>query len=157
MTHCILANDANCDQRQKDLHKLEEWQHRWQMEFIPSKCKILCIPTRQNPPKSKYTLFVTELNQVESISYLGVTVKSKLKYSQRIASISTNASKTLGLIRLNLWNCLKNVNESPYCSIVGPNLEYARASWDPHYKKDVHTLKRVQRKAARFTSRISTE
>ena len=115
-----------------------------------SKCKILCIPTRQNPPKSKYTFLVTELNQVESISYLGVTVKSNLKWSQHIASISANASKTLGLIRLNLWNCLKNVNESPYCSIVGPNLEYASASWDPHYKKDVHTLKRVQRKAARF-------
>ena len=157
MTHCILANDANCDQRQKDLHKLEEWQHRWQMQFIPSKCKILCIPTSQNPPNSKYIFFVTELNQVESNSYLGVTVKSKLKWSQHIASISTNGSKTLGLIRLNLWNCLKNMNESPYCSIVGPNLENARASWDPHYKKDVHTLKRVQRKTARFTSRISTE
>ena len=42
------------------------------------------------------------------------------------------------------------MNESPYCSIVGPKLEYASASWDPHYEKDVHTLERVRRKAARF-------
>ena len=27
---------------------------------------------------------------------------------------------------------------------------YASASWDPHYKKDISTLERVQRKAARF-------
>ena len=77
-------------------------------------------------------------------------MKSKLKRSQHIASISTNASKTLGLIRRNLWDCLKNVNESPYCSIVGPKLEYASTSWDLYYEKDVHTLERVQRKAARF-------
>ena len=53
----ILANDANWDQRQKDLPKLAEWQHRWQIEFKPSKCKILCISTKQNPSKSKYTFF----------------------------------------------------------------------------------------------------
>ena len=51
----VLANDANCDQRKEYLYKLEEWQHRWQMEFKPSKCKILCISTKQNPPKSKHT------------------------------------------------------------------------------------------------------
>ena len=32
----ILANDANYDQRQKDLPKLEERQHRWRIEFKPS-------------------------------------------------------------------------------------------------------------------------
>ena len=36
----ILANDANCDQRQEYLHKLEEWQHRWQMEFNPQSVKF---------------------------------------------------------------------------------------------------------------------
>ena len=33
---------------------------------------------------------------------------------------------------------------------VFKKLEYASASWDPHYKKDISTLERVQRKAARF-------
>ena len=98
-------------------------------------------------PKSKYTFCGTELDQVESISYLGVTVNSKLKWSQHFASISTNASKTLGLIRRNLWNCPNNVKESAHCSIVRPKLKYASASWDPHYKKDVYKLERAQRKA----------
>lgn len=36
----ILRNDANCNQLQEYLHKLEEWQRRWQMEFSPSNVKL---------------------------------------------------------------------------------------------------------------------
>ena len=56
----------------------------------------------------------------------------------------------MGLIKRNLWNCPRKVRETAYTSIVRPKLEYASASWHPHYKKDVSTLERVQRKAARF-------
>ena len=48
-----------------------------------------------------------------------------------------NVRKTLGLIRHHLWNCVKNVKESAYCSIVQTSLEYESASENPHYKKDV--------------------
>ena len=82
----------------------------------------------QNPPKSKYTFCGTELDQVQSISYQGFTVNSKLRCFQHIASISRNARKTRGLIRHNLWNCLKNVKEYAYCSFVQPKLEYVTAS-----------------------------
>ena len=33
-----------------------------------------------------------------------------------------------------------------------PILEYAGAVWDPHHKKDIEAIERVQRKAARFVS-----
>ena len=56
----------------------------------------------------------------------------------------------MGLIKRNLWNCPRKVRETAYNSIVRPKLEYASASWDPHYKKKISTLERVQRKAARF-------
>lgn len=126
------------------------------MEFIPSKCKILYISTKHDPPKSKYTFFVTELDQVESISYVGVTVNSKLKWFQHIASISTDATKNLGLTRRNLWNCPKNVKESSYFSIVGPKLEYVSASWDPHSRKTCVHYKEFKERQHVFVSRIST-
>ena len=66
--------------------------------------------------------------------------KKLLKLSEHIASISSSVSKTLGLIKRNLCNCPKNVKETAYRTTVRPKLEYASASWDPHYEKDIATL-----------------
>ena len=120
------------------------------MQFNPSKCNIICISNKQRPPQRQYFFCGSKLEQVDSASYLGITVNSKLKWSEHISSISSKASQSLGLIKRNLWNCPRKVRETAYTSIVRPKLEYASASWDPHYKKDISTLERVQRKAARF-------
>ena len=34
--------------------------------------------------------------------------------------------------------------------LVRPKLEYGCEAWDPHFNKDISSLERVQRKAARF-------
>ena len=146
----VVVGDSDCDNLQDDLNKLEIWQHEWQMQFNPSKCNIICISNKQRAPQRSYFFCGSKLEQVDSASYLGVTVNSKLKWSEHISSISSKASRSLGLIKRNLWNCPRKVRETAYTSIVRPKLEYASASWDPHYKKDISTLERVQRKAARF-------
>ena len=146
----VVVEDSDCDNLQDDLNKLEIWQNEWQMQFNPSKCNIICISNKQRPPQRQYFFCGSKLEQVDSASYLGITVNSKLKWSEHISSISSKASRSLGLIKRNLWNCPRKVRETAYTSIVRPKLEYASASWDPHYKKDISTLERVQRKAAHF-------
>ena len=146
----VVVDDSDCDNLQDDLNKLEIWQHEWQMQFNPSKCNIICISNKQRPPQRTYFFCGSKLEQVDSASYLGITVNSKLKWSEHISSISSKASRSLGLIKRNLWNCPRKVRETAYTSIVRPKLEYASASWDPHFKKDISVLERVQRKAARF-------
>ena len=146
----VVVDDSDCDNLQDDLNKLEIWQHEWQMQFNPSKCNIICISNKQRPPQRTYFFCGSKLEQVDSASYLGITVNSKLKWSEHISSISSKASRSLGLIKRNLWNCPRKVRETAYTSIVRPKLEYASASRDPHFKKDISVLERVQRKAARF-------
>ena len=146
----VVVEDTDCDNLQDDLNKLEIWQNEWQMQFNPSECNIICISNKQRPPQRSCFFCRSKLEQVDSASYLGITVNSKLKWSERISSISSKASRSLGLIKRNLWNCPTKVRETAYTSIVRPKLEYASALWDPHYKKDISTLKRFQRKAARF-------
>ena len=54
----VITSDSDCDRLQDDLHKLEQWQNLWQMEFNPSKFKILCISNKKHPPQKRYWCFV---------------------------------------------------------------------------------------------------
>ena len=90
------------------------------------------------------------LEEVQSIPYLGLTLDKKLKWSNHIQNITTNANRTLGLMRRNFWNCPREIKEITYKTIVRPKLEYASAAWDPYLKKDIAKVEKVQRKAARF-------
>jgi len=134
----------------EDLRKLKVWQSKWQMSFNPAKCKTICLSTKKVPPQRKYVFCGAELEQVDSISYLRVILNDNLKWSNYVSSISGKASKVLGMIKRNLWNCSKKVKETAYTAIVRPKLEYACAAWDPYLQRDINSLERVQRKAARF-------
>ena len=95
------------------------------MEFNPQKYKIIGISTKTDPPQKTYVFCGVTLQQVESIPYLGVTLNNKLKWSQHISSISNKASKVLGMVKRNLWNCPLTVRETAYTALVRPKLEYA--------------------------------
>ena len=54
------------------------------------------------------------------------------------------------MLRRILWSCKSLDKEVAYKSLIPPHLEYACAVWDPYHLKDIHELKMVQRRAARF-------
>ena len=127
------------------------------MQFNPSKCNIICISNEQSPPQRSYFFCRSKHEQVDSASYLGITVTRKLKWSEHISSISRKASRSLGLIKRNLWNCPRKVRETAYTSIFRPKLEYASASWDPHYKKISQPLREFREKLLVFAFKTSTK
>ena len=92
----------NGDQLQDDLRKLEGWQSKWQMSFNPAKCKTICLSTKKVPPQRKYVCCEAELEQVDSISYLGVILNDNLKWSNHVSSISGKVSKVLDMKPLEL-------------------------------------------------------
>lgn len=102
------------------------------------------------PPVKKYTFGGVELEQVEDIIYLGITSTNNLKWDKHLTTVSSKVSKALGIVRRNLYHCLRSVRETAYKTLVRPTLEYGSAAWDPYYEKDIQKLERVQRKAARF-------
>ena len=50
------------------------------------------------------------------------------------------------------WSCPGSVKETAYTTMVRQKLEYGCEALDPNFKKDISSLERVQRKAARFCS-----
>ena len=101
---------------------------------------------------ASYTLEGTDLENVESIKYLGVTITSDLRWNTHVSNVCTKANRTLGFLRRNLYSCPQEVTEAAYKGLVRPVLDYGSLVWDLPGVVLQEELERVQKCAARFVS-----
>ena len=94
----------------------------------------------------------TNLENVESIKYLGVTITSDLRWNTHVSNVCTKANRTLGFLRRNLYSCPKEVKEAAYKGLVHPVLDYGCSVWDPQGIVLQEKLESVQKRAARFVT-----
>ena len=69
-----------------------------------------------------------------------------------VSNIGTEANRTLGFLRRNLYSCPQEVKETAYKGLVRPVLEYSGSVWDPSGVGLQNELEKVQNRAARFVS-----
>ena len=62
------------------------------------------------------------------------------------------ASRTLGFLRRNLYQCRQDVKEAAYRGLVRPVLEYGGCVWDPQGMVLQQEIEKVQNRAARFVT-----
>ena len=120
------------------------------MRFQPVKCNMMQL-TRKRIKKmnASYTSEGTDLENVESIKYLGVTITSDLRWNTHV---STKANRTLGFLRRNIYSCPQEVKEAAYKGLVRPVLDYGSSVWDPPGVVLEEELESVQKRAARFVT-----
>ena len=136
---------------QNDLDKLQEWEHNWQMCFNPDKCEVLSVTNKlKNVIPPNYFIHGHKLNVVDKAKYLGVSISSKLSWTDHINSITSKANKTRGFLQRNLRGAPKALKSKAYFTFVRPTIEYASTVWDPHQKTLIDKVEMVQRKAARW-------
>ena len=150
LVYRTVSSAADSDALQADLDQLSKWQQVWQMQFNPSKCYVMHISNARNQRYSEYTLCGHTLETVKSHPYLGVHLQSDLGWETHIGHVTSRASRMLGVVRRNLYNCPESLKETAYFSLVRPHLEYASVVWDPYLKKHVMAIEKIQRSAARF-------
>ena len=98
----------DCEILQRNINRLVEWAVSNGMRFQPAKCNIMRLSRKQNNIDFKYTLKgTTELEQLDSIKYLGVNITSNLHWGKH--AICNKAYKILGLLRRNLSSCPREV------------------------------------------------
>ena len=151
---CLIYNtiksSADEQQLQEDLNKMVVWAQTWGMRFNPSKCKTMRITRRRNPDPTTYTMMGVDLEKTNNIQYLGVQFQHDLRWNKQTEFATSKATRVLNFIRRNLYHCAPSVKEKLYLTLVRPHLEYAAASWDPYTKKNIDSIERVQKRAARF-------
>ena len=70
-----------------------------------------------------------------------------------INNITARANRTLGFLKRNLRGCKSTAWARAYEAVVRLTLEYAASIWDPHNIGKIDQLEKIQRRAARFTTR----
>ena len=138
---------------QRDIDRLGSWARKWGMRFQPVKCNMMQL-TRKRIKKihASYTLEGTNLENVESIKYLGVTITNNLRWNTHVSNVYTEANRTLGFLRRNLYSCPQEVKEAAYKGLVRPVLDYGSSVWDPPGVVLQEELESVQKRAARFVT-----
>ena len=148
---------------QRDIDRLRCWARKWGMRFQPVKCNMVQL-TRKRIKKihASYTLQGTDLENIENIKYLGVTITIDLRWNTHVSNVCTKANRALGFLRQNLhscpqdlWipetnlhSCPQEVKEAAYKGLVRPVLEYGSSVWDLPGVVLQEELESVQRQSA---------
>ena len=128
LIHFYLKDEEDKIKLQRAIDRLDSWARKWGMRFQPVKCNMMPL-TRKRIKKShaSYTLERTDLENVESIKYLGVTITSDLTWNTHVSNVCTKANRTLGFLGRNLYSCPKEVKEAAYKRLVRPVLDWIMA------------------------------
>ena len=92
------------------------------------------------------------LEETPAAKYLGVTIDSKLKWKEQYAATTKKSNNVLAFLRRNIHDCPMSVKEVCYKTLVRPILDYGSCVWDPHFKVDIDSLEKVQKRAGRFVT-----
>ena len=117
---------------QKDIESLERWSDTWGMKFNVAKTKLMIFGKNKIFLETNYILNGYEIDEVDSATYLGVTLQSDLKWDIHISNKVSKASQILGLLKRTLRETPKKTKLLAYTTICRSILEYGCQVWDPH-------------------------
>ena len=133
---------------------IHDWSQENHLQLNLIKCKEIRTCFHRTPPCfSQVAIEGVEFEIVSSAKVLGVVVRSDLKWSAHIDSITTKAAKRLYLLRqLKRAGIAHSDLERFYCSVIRSILEYACQVFHqfhnlPSYLSE--EIERIQRRALR--------
>ena len=97
-----------------------------------------------------YEMGGTILSKTVKEKDLGVTMNANMKVSEQCRIASSKGNQVLGMIRRNITYKEKSLIIPLYRAIVRPHLQYRIHAWNPHLRKDVDMLEKIQRRATKL-------
>ncbi len=109
---------------------------------------------KNTTPLKAYAINNNQLDWVDTYKYLGVIIHKKLSWSNHILEASSKAMKVLNLLRRTMHGTSNASKQLAYIALVRPHLEYCSPIWNPHQKKYIQELEKVQKRAARWVGGV---
>ena len=151
--YITIKSENDSKQLQCDLTRLERWEKDWQMNFNPTKCKVIKTTRKRRPFDFSYLLHGQTLESIDHTKYLGVHLSHDLRWNKHTAKVTSKANRTLGFLRRNLRTPSIKIKDTAYKTLVRPTVEYCSTVWDPYTSKNTKQIEMVQRRAARWVLR----
>ena len=129
---------------QQDIQAISNWIMGNDLSINHSKTKALVISRLRNPPRPSLSINGFKIDVVDSVCFLGVTIRSDLRWSDHIEATCKKAKKKLGFIYRHFYQAPPEVVNNLYKTIVLPHLDYCSSVWDPQEKKYILALEKVQ-------------
>ena len=143
----VIQSPLDYQSIQDDINTICLWTEDNNLKLNASKCCYVLFSKKSQPclPNTQLLINDQALQRVTSFKYLGVTFSYDGSWSAHITNVCQNVRKVLGL----LYRRFSQGSRSDtllylYKMLVRPHLEYACSIWDPHLKRDIDKLERVQ-------------
>ena len=120
------------------------------MCFNPSKCNVIHISRKKEPILQKYHIKGTDLDEVDTATYLGIHASSNLTWHKQVNKVAAKGNRALGFTKRNIRTTSQATKELACSTLVRPVMEYAASVWSPHLKGHKEVLEKVPRRAARY-------
>ena len=149
-----VITQSDCEVLQKCLDDLVSWAETWGMEFNVKKCKVMHLG--RNNPRAQYFMNGVALDTTEEERDIGVKVHQSLRPSKQCSDASRRANVVLGQITRAFHYRNKHTFLDLYKQYVRPHLEFAVPAWSPWTLGDIEMLEKVQRRALRMVSGLTS-
>lgn len=141
---------------QRDIRIMELWAGEHSLKFSPSKTKVMIFTNRRKVTNPPLYMAGKEIEYVKSFKYLGITLDSKLTFTNHIDNISKRAAMTMAQCRRMIaknWGLKPHICKWLYTSLVRPIMTYSCFTWINSTNKSTHMKKlgKVQRQGCLAT------
>ena len=163
--YCILfADDSNVFLTGKnindmvatmniELSKLVQWLKVNRLSLNISKTKFMVFEkTTRIKEKLTVTICNQDIEQVQSIKFLGVVIDSKLSWEYHIKYINQKISKAIGLLRKVRRYLNKSCLVTLYYTFLFPYLNYCIEVWGSAAQYHINSLIVLQKKSVRVVT-----
>ena len=97
-----------------------------------------------------YEMGGTILSKTVKEKDMGVTMNANMIVLEQYRIAASKGNQILRMIRRNITYKEKSLIIPLYKTIVRPHLEYCTHAWNPHLRKDVDMLEKIQRRATKL-------
>ena len=139
---------------QNTINEVCSWTESWALQLNTTKTVSTLFTLSTAKEKVSLRWNNLPVPQVETSTFLGVTLDTRLTWKPHLEAVEAKATRKLAIMKKlagTTWGANSNILKQVSTGAVGPVIEYASTTWDTASKTNKSKLDRVQNMGLRIT------